>query len=150
MTLKREITEVAANLAVIPAMHIQPTPAKSCLRSVALAFFSLVGTSLAADIPPGSKTPAPGIKLDQKWDNAMKEGVTVMAEIKDALANFGQAAANVSAPPGEPIYKNVTYLMPLLEARKALGLTQRVNSRLLVITPGFPNRSIYAYSFSGN
>ena len=40
--------------------------------------------------------------------------------------------------------------MPLESARKALDLTQKVNSKMLVITPGFPNRSIYAYSFSGN
>jgi hypothetical protein len=79
----------------------------------------------------------------------MREGVTVMAEMRDMLSGLAQAAANVSATPGEPIYKNVTYLMPLQDARQALGLTQLVNSKMLVITPGFPNRSIYAYSFSG-
>jgi hypothetical protein len=73
-----------------------------------------------------------------------------MAEIRDLTSSFAEPAANLSAPPGDPIYKGVTYLMPFEEARKVLNLKQTVNSKMLIITPGFPNRSTYAYSFSGN
>lgn len=130
-------------------MHIQPTPAKS-LRAIAIAFLSLASASFGANTPSKAKNLPPGIKLNQRWDTAMREGITVMAEIRDLISPFAKPEANLSAPPGSPLYKGVTYLMPLEDARTALGLTQRVNSKMLIITPGFPNRSIHAHMFSGN
>lgn len=131
-------------------MHIHSIAAKSYLSTLAIAVVSMANLLIAAETQPAQKMPPPGIKLSQKWDTAMREGTTVMAEIRGLLSGSAQPSANLSASPGEPIYKGVTYLMPLESARKALGLIQKVNSKMLVITPGFPNRSIYAYSFSGN
>ena len=131
-------------------MHIHCTASKSYLRPLTIAVVSMANFLIAADTQPVQTTPPSGIKLSQKWDTAMREGNAVMAEIRGLLSGSAQPAANLSASPGAAIYRSVTYLMPLEDARKALGLIQKVNSKMLVITPGFPNRSIYAYSFSGN
>lgn len=91
-----------------------------------------------------------GIKLHQNWDKAMREDTTVMEELRDLVSPFVSPSENVAAPAGAPIYKGVTYLMPLREAIRTLGTTQPVNSKRLINTPGFPSRSVYVYTFNGN
>jgi hypothetical protein len=44
--------------------------------------------------------------------------------------------------------RGVTYLMPLKEAVKTLGITVSVGSKNMVICPGFPHRTLVAYSFN--
>jgi hypothetical protein len=102
--------------------------------------------SLLAQTP--AKPPV-GIVLRKGWDSAMSEGVATMRELKDLLSGFGSPAANIGPAPGLPIYKGVTYLMPLNEAVTVLGLKQLVNAKSGVVCPGFPNHSLSSFMFNG-
>lgn len=87
--------------------------------------------------------------MAKRWDTALSDGVVTMRELAHLLTGFGQPVANVGPDPDLPIYEGVTYLMPLLDTIKALGIVKKVNSKILVACPGFPFETLFAYSFNG-
>jgi hypothetical protein len=73
-----------------------------------------------------------------------------MTELYDVLAPFAKAVPNTAPAPDLHIYGAVTYLMPLESAMKTLGVADQTRSKKMVACPGFPYRSLFAYSFNGN
>ena len=115
--------------------------------------------------PPPVPTPAPtpattvavqpvtqpqGVVLDRLWLTPIQGGSATLKDLGALLSPFASPSANTAGAPNLKIYRGVTYLMPLLEAKKALSLEQKVVPKNKVICPGFPRDSFFHYSFSGN
>jgi hypothetical protein len=99
----------------------------------------------------GQVTPVPapvGIVMQRDWDSPVQEGDLIVDELHDELSRFGRAARNLSPAPELDIYRGVSYLMPLRQALKVLQITVHVSAKHMVICPGFPHRTLVAYSFS--
>lgn len=72
--------------------------------------------------------------------------------MNDLVRLFGeliQSKVDLAPNPSIEIYPGVTYLMPLKDAVKTLGLTESLPSRNLVVCPGFPRESFYYHTFKG-
>ncbi len=95
-----------------------------------------------------SQAPAPtGIVMQRDWDSAVQEGDLTVNELHSLLSGFGTAARNLGPASNLEIYRGVTYLTPLKQALKVLQITSHVSAKHMVICPGFPHRTLFAYSF---
>jgi hypothetical protein len=106
---------------------------------------------VASESAQGQVTPVPapvGIVMQRDWDSPVQEGDLIVDELHNELSRFGRAARNLSPAPGLDIYRGVSYLMPLRQALKVLQITVHVSAKHMVICPGFPHRTLVAYSFS--
>lgn len=72
-----------------------------------------------------------------------------MQELATLLSPFAKPARNTAPSPGLKIFEGVTYLMPYEEARKTLGLNQRMVPKSMIESAGFPRSSLYVYAFDG-
>ncbi len=117
------------------------------LRATMLSFLYPVLFVLPA-APSNGQVPTGGIVMQRDWDSSVQEGDLVVNELSELLSGLGNPARNVGPAPGLGIYRGVTYLMPLKEAVKTLGITVSVGSKNMVICPGFPHRTLVAYSFN--
>lgn len=90
------------------------------------------------------------LSLDNGWLGSVNAGATAAKELGSLLTPFASSAANLNPDPNLEIYRGVTYLMPLNEAKAKLGLTSGgMVSKTKVITGGFPRDSIFYYAFDG-
>ena len=114
-------------------------------------FLFLTAAEAGSDPAEGqlAAVPAPvGIVMQRDWDSPVQEGDLTVDELYHELSRFGQAARNLGPAPELDIYRGVRYLMPLRQALKALQITVHVSGKHMVICPGLPHRTLYAYSFS--
>jgi hypothetical protein len=114
-------------------------------------FLFLTAAEAGADPAEGqpAAVPAPvGIVMQRDWDSPVQEGDLTVDELYGELSRFGQAARNLGPAPELDIYRGVRYLTPLRQALKALQITVHVSGKHMVICPGLPHRTLYAYSFS--
>lgn len=127
-------------------MKPSPIPLKSVLRiflSLAPAIFCH-GKALGQ----GSTVPTPaGIVMQSDWDSAVQEGDLTVNELYGLLSRFGSASRNLGPASELEIYRGVKYLMPFKHALKALEISVEVSSKHMVICPGLPHRTLFAYSF---
>lgn len=93
---------------------------------------------------------APALTLSPSWNLGLsaKNGSLVARDLKEILTGHGEPAADLQAYPELKIYKEVTYLMPVKEATKQLGLTSN-RSKVAVGCPGWPASSFSFFSFDG-
>lgn len=133
--------------------YVKKITHRNCLLlSVSAALLGyLNGPESAQALETGNTALAPvGIVLPRGWDQAMSDGVATMKELRELLTGYAQPNLNTAPAPELNIYKGIKYLMPFNEARGLLGLSQEVNSKILVACPGFPFHSLVAYSFHGS
>lgn len=121
------------------ALH--PQHATRLLR--ALLFLS---TFLVSQV--WGQTAPRGIILQSDWDSPVQEGDLVVLELHGLLSKHGKAARNLAPAPNLEIYRGVTYLMPLKQATKVLGISVEVAAKHMVICPGFPHRTLFVYSYN--
>ena len=112
------------------------------IKKAILALFLLSPLSVLAQAPSR-------IVLHPQWASAMTDGVVTMRELNSLLGQIAQPNANTATAPNLKIYKEVTYLMPLEEAVKVIGVTNAVSSLNQVVCPGFPYHSLFAHAYSG-
>lgn len=108
--------------------------------------FVFTGYSQTASAPSGQAS----IVLDRTWEMPVQGGSASRSDLGILLSPFAKASSELSAARGLTIYEGVTYLMPLEEAKKALGITQKVVSKNKVACGGFPKDSLFHYGFEGN
>jgi hypothetical protein len=85
--------------------------------------------------------------MQRDWDSAVQEGDLTVNELHSLLSGFGRASRNLGPASELEIYRGVRYLMPLKQAIKVLQISAEVSSKQMVICPGFPHRTLVAYSF---
>ena len=103
--------------------------------------------------PPksGSDSPSPsaGIELDRNWNSVMQGGSATMKDLAKLLSPLADPSSDRSFVASIPIYKDITYLMPLEAAKTVLGVQGKLSSKNLVACPGFPRDSCFYHSFDG-
>lgn len=92
---------------------------------------------------------AAAIILDNGWASPMHGGTTSMKELGSLLSVFARPSPNLDAAPDIELYRGVTYLMPLAEAKTKLNLTSSIVPKNKVITAGFPKDSLFHHCFDG-
>ncbi|MEI6712605.1 MAG: hypothetical protein WCO60_02570 [Verrucomicrobiota bacterium] len=95
-----------------------------------------------------AQTPS-GIVLHPEWATSIRDNVETMKELKSLLSHHAKPSVSTDPQPGLTIYKDITYLMPLEAAIKALGVSRQVSTTSEVICPGFPYHSLLGHSFNG-
>jgi len=68
-------------------------------------------------------------------------------ELASLLSPMVSPSDRLTGSKDVPIYGNVHFLMPLEEAKAALGLPSRPAPRAGIVAPGFPKDSLVAYAF---
>ena len=107
----------------------------------------------AAEPPPPPAPPAARavrsaqLTLTTHWQSRIGRGNISLANTARLLSNCGTPQIDLAAKP-IVLWKNVTYLMPLLEAKKALGLGS--SSRSVMTCAAFPADSFFFHAFPGN
>jgi hypothetical protein len=94
------------------------------------------------------QTDTKGIVLQRNWDSSTDDGDLVVNELRGLLSSVGKAARNLDPAPNLELYHGVTYLMPLKEAVKQLGVLVAVGAKHMVVCPGFPYRTLFVYSYN--
>ncbi len=102
------------------------------------------GQAETEETPAAEADPEPGqLALAEDWQNSSgPDGQTVKGELNKLFGRFGRPQANIKAYPSLPIYKNITYLMPLEKAVEALGLKGAAPKIGEITTPGLPANSL--------
>jgi hypothetical protein len=118
---------------------------------VAVSVVFLCIENVFAQVPPPQPPSAatPGIKLGPKWNTKLQGGTETMTDLVRLLDPLVNAGADLEADSSIEIYKGVTYLMPIKDAVKTLGLTGNLPSRNMLGCPGFPKESFFYYTYKG-
>ena len=97
-------------------------------------------------------SPPVGLQLMRTWGSksalSAGGGANTMQDLKRLLSAHGQPSTDTSTSGGTVIYKEITYLMPLVEVRKKLGLTRQVGGKARITCAGLPDGLSYS-SFGG-
>ena len=108
---------------------------------------------LSSTVFSQSTSPSRGegtIVLSNNWQTPLQGGSTSAKELGSLLSPFYQPNTSLTASKDLIIYEKVHYLMPLEEAKKALGLPSNLTSKAAVAGGGFPRDSLFHYVFDGN
>ncbi len=102
-----------------------------------------------------SQSPAPSqgqgtIVLSGNWQTPLQGGGTSAKELGMLLSAFYQPSVSLTASKDIIIFDKVHFLMPLEEAKKALGLPSNVTPKAGVAGGGFPRDSLFHHVFDGN
>lgn len=90
-----------------------------------------------------------GLVLERGWDTPMQGGSATIKDLGAILSVFAKPAVDTQPQPALRLYNEVTYLMPLADARRSLGLNSQVISKNPVGCPGFPKGSFFHYAYDG-
>jgi len=113
---------------------------KSICSSLCLAL--LASTLLAQSQPQG-------LVLDQRWQTPLQGGNDTLKDLGALLSPFAKPSPNLAPAPGIKIYEEISYLMPVEDAKKLLKLDQRQAVKNKVLCPGFPKDSLLYHAFDG-
>ncbi len=102
-------------------------------------------SSLAPAARTGART---GLALSPLWNKMPLGPRPLWEDLRKLLAPHGAAGIQLDPQPGLFLVGQVTYLMPAIEAAKALGAS--LGSKRPIETPGFPDRSFSHYALRGN
>ena len=109
--------------------------------------FLAVQASIAQTVPAPPQ--ASGIVLDRNWQNTFQGGIATMKDLGAILSPFAKPSPNPAAAPDLTIYEEVTFLMPLEQAKKEIGLADKAAAKNKMNCAGFPKDSLFFYSFDG-
>lgn len=109
--------------------------------------FSLCLVLLASSLQ--AQTPSQGLALDQRWQSPLQGCSDTLKDLGALLSPFAKPSQNLGAVPGLKIYEDVSYLMPVEDAKKLLKLDQRQAVKNKVLCPGFPKDSLLYHAFDG-
>ena len=79
----------------------------------------------------------------------MQGGSASLRELGVLLSPLSTASPDAEANGSIQLYRGVTYLMPLAEARTSLGLNSRLSTKNKVVAAGFPRDSLSYHRFNG-
>lgn len=96
-----------------------------------------------------AQTPSQGLALDQRWQTPLQGGNDTLKDLGSLLSPFAKPSPNLAPAPGIKIYEEVSYLMPVEDAKKLLKLDQRQAVKNKVLCPGFPKDSLLYHAFDG-
>gem|GEM_PF-734953 len=113
------------------------------------SFIATRPTSLKGNTTPVSGVSAKTIKLKTGWDTPMQGGSRTHEDLAVVLNGFAAASPDVSFNGEIELFNGVKYLMPLDEAVKTLGISQRLPSVKKVVCPGLPRDTLNYVSFDG-
>lgn len=106
-----------------------------------------------AAVEPAAAEPAPAavcsgrLVLTTHWQSRIGRGNISLANTARLLSGCGTPQIDLAAKP-IVVWKNVSYLMPLQEAKKSLGLGS--SSRSVMTCAAFPADSFFFHAFPGN
>lgn len=86
------------------------------------------------------------LMLVPNWTGDLNKGGLKMTDVYKVIGQRGTPAVDTSQQ-AITIYNDITYLMPLEDALKAIQKT--VGSKKVVTCPGFPTGTFFYYSFDG-
>lgn len=119
---------------------------RSIFLVACIGFLTVVGFAQTTATPPRQG----GLVLDRGWQTPIQGGTATMKDLGALLSPFAKPAVNIAPAPDLKIYGGVTYLLPLEDAKRALGITQKGGVKTKVIAPGFPKDSFFHYAFDGS
>lgn len=104
---------------------------------------ALLASTLRAQSPPQ------GLVLDQRWQSPLQGGSDTLKDLGALLSPFAKPSPSLAPAPGIKIYEEISYLMPVEDAKKLLKLDQRQAVKNKVLCPGFPKDSLLYHAFDG-
>lgn len=98
---------------------------------------------------PASPPPRPldGLALSPVWNKVPLGQRSLWEDLRALLESHGTPDVNLSADPSIPLYGGITYLMPVREAARLLGVS--LPGKRPLDCPGFPDHSMFTYSVRG-
>lgn len=113
----------------------------------------IASTTYAANpsaVQAGTPRATGDLFLEVGWDATLRGETPSVEDLKVILQRFASARIpGLQEAKGSELYGGVTYLMPRLEATRALRLPNMVLSKHRVTFPGFPAHSFYIYDHDG-
>ncbi len=105
--------------------------------------FAVLTSTLQAQLP------SQGLSLDRGWQTPLQGGSSTLQDLGALLSPFAKPSTSLAPVNGLKIYDEVTYLMPLADAKILLSLDGKVAAKNKVVCPGFPRESFIYHSFDG-
>lgn len=111
----------------------------------------VVAQTPAMPAPPGAPPAKPrrAIILAPRWNSPTQGGEMTRRDLAMLFGTLGKASEETAGDPAMMIFGDITFLLPLAEARKRLKLEGATSSEVKVATPGLPLGSFSAHFYQG-
>jgi hypothetical protein len=129
-----------------------PAPATSTPEAPMSIPATKPATSPTPELPlskPYSTGPHGKISLSMNWNSPGQGGELARKDLAKLFGGFGRASESTDVDASMDVYPGLKFLTPLAAAKKALHLDSLPSTKTKISTPGLPQGSFSANTFSG-